>query len=143
MRVSDSVTQTRFKSWYNLRQEIETSKDPFTLVSKFFSRLPRVKRYTDPYDRTTWPTPWELIEENEYCEFNIILGICYTLQLTERFKNSQPKINLALDNSNKTVYYLLLIEDKVYGYINEEWVDLLDLPKTLSIQKIYSMNILH
>lgn len=139
MLKSGSITQTRFKTWYNLRQEVETSSDPFNLVSKFFNRLPRVKHYTDPYDSSTWPTPWELIEENEYCEFNIILGICYTLQLTERFKNCQPTINLAIDRINKTVYYLLLIDDKVYGYAEEEWIGALDLPKTLNMQKIYSM----
>lgn len=143
MLKSDLIVQTRFKSWYNLRQEVETATDPFTLVSKFFLRLPRVKRYTDPYDSSTWPTPWELIEENEYCEFNIILGICYTLQLTERFKNSQPKINLALDKTNKTVYYLLLFNDKVFGYADEEWIGWLDLPKTLNTQKIYPMRPLY
>lgn len=143
MLKSDYLFQTKFKSWFNLRQELEISNDPFNLVSKFFTRLPRVKRYADPYDRSTWPTPWELIEENEYCEFNIILGICYTLQLTERFKNCQPTINLAIDKYNKTVYYLLFIDDKVYGYIEEEWIGALDLPKTLNMQKIYSMNPLH
>lgn len=140
---SDLLIQTRFRSWYALRQNVEQSSDPFNLVSKFFSRLPRVKRYTDPYDRSTWPTPWELIQENEYCEFNIILGICYTLQLTERFKDIQPKINLAIDKDSKTSYYLLVFDKMIYGYSNEEWISSLDLPKTLKIQKIYTMNPLH
>ena len=139
----DNLLKNKFTSWYQLRQEVELSADPFYLVSKFFNRLPRVKRYTDPYDQSTWPTPWELIDENEYCEFNIVLGICYTLQLTERFKNCRPTINLALDNFNKTVYYLLLIDDKVYGYSEEEWIGVLNLPKTLNIQKNYLMNPLH
>lgn len=143
MLVSDPLVQTRFKSWYALRQDIEKSNDPFNLVSKFFSRLPRVKRYTDPYDKSTWPTPWELIQENEYCEFNIILGICYTLQLTERFKDCQPKINLAIDKINKTSYYLLVFGEMVYGYADEEWIPLRKLPKTLNIQKIYTMDPLH
>jgi hypothetical protein len=69
--------------------------------------------------------------------------MCYTLQLTERFKKSKPLINVAIDTINKTVYYLLLIEDKVYGYVEEEWVDATTLPKTLKMQKIYSMSPLH
>ena len=143
MLKSSILTQTTFSSWYKLRQQLETVEDPFILVAKFFQRLPRTKWYTDPYDQTNWPTPWELIEENEYCEFNLILGMCYTLQLTERFKKSKPLINVALDTINKTVYYLLLIEDKVYGYVEEEWVDATTLPKTLKMQKIYSMSPLH
>lgn len=143
MLKSSILTQTTFSSWYKLRQQLETVEDPLILVAKFFQRLPRTKWYTDPYDQTNWPTPWELIEENEYCEFNLILGMCYTLQLTERFKKSKPLINVAIDTINKTVYYLLLIEDKVYGYVEEEWVDATTLPKTLKMQKIYSMSPLH
>ena len=142
MLVEDRLIQQHLSAWYKLRQQLEKSDDPFNEVVKFFSSLPQVKFYTDPYDPSTWPTPWELISENEYCKFNRILGICYTLQLTERFKNCQPKINVSIDNVNKTVYYLLFVEDKVYGY-DEDWIDATELPKSLKIQKIYPMKQLH
>ena len=143
MLVTDLLQQTRQLAWYQLRQNLETSEDPFFDVAKFFLQLPRVKFYTDPYDSSTWPTPWELIDENEYCEFNLILGMCYTMQLTERFKDAHPTINVATDTINKTVYYLLKIKDKVYGYADEEWIDITDLPISLKIQKMYAMKPLH
>ena len=143
MLVTDQLQNTRLTAWYKFRQQLEESSDPFLDVAKFFLRLPRVKFYTDPYDRERWPTAWELISENEYCEFNLILGMCYTLQLTERFKNSQTTINVAVDSINKAVYYLLKIEDKVYGYADEEWIAVEELPKSLKMQKIYAMNPLH
>lgn len=142
MLVTNRLQQTRQLAWYQLRQTLETSEDPFSDVANFFLRLPRVKFYTDPYDSSTWPTPWELIDENEYCEFNLILGICYTIQLTERFKNTRPTIQLTVDNINKTVYYLLYIDDKVYGY-DDGWISVLELPKSLKTQKIYTMKPLH
>jgi hypothetical protein len=142
MLVTDRLRQTRQLAWYQLRQTLETSEDPFSDVAKFFLRLPRVKFYTDPYDSSTWPTPWELIDENEYCEFNLILGMCYTMQLTERFKDCRPTINLAIDIVNKTVYYLLCIDDRVYGY-NDSWITMSELPKSLKMQKIYPMKPLH
>lgn len=142
MLTAEKVIQRQLDAWFKLRQNLETSEDPFLDVSKFFLKLPKVKFYTDPYDSGTWPTPWELVSENEYCEFNLILGMCYTLQLTDRFKHIQPKIHIAVDNNSKTVYYLLLIEDKVYGY-NEGWSAINDLPKSLKIQKIYNMKPLH
>ena len=108
--------------WYNLRRQLENDLTPFETVANFFEQLPKVKIYTDPYDPDTWPTPWELIDENEYCQFNILLGICYTIQLTERFKNCHPKINVAIDTINKTMYYLLIINDKVYGY-DSNWIE--------------------
>lgn len=143
MIVTDKIRYSRFSSWIKLREQIETSNNPLEDVTRYFLLKPRVKIYTDPYDSSTWPTPWELIDENEYCEFNIILGICYTIQLTERFKTCQPKINVAIDNVNKAVYYLLFVEDKVYGYVDEKWIDVDQLPKTLKVQKIYNMKPLH
>ena len=142
MLIAEKVIQRQLDAWFKLRQNLETSSDPFLDVSNFFLKLPKVKFYTDPYDSSTWPTPWELVSENEYCEFNLILGICYTLQLTDRFKDITPTIHIAVDNVSKTVYYLLLIEDKVYGY-DIEWSAVADLPKSLKIQKIYNMQPLH
>lgn len=142
MIVTDRIQQTRHLAWYQLRQHLEKSEDPLSDVTNFFIRLPRVKFYTDPYDSSTWPTPWELINENEYCEFNLILGICYTIQLTERFKDIRPTINLALDMVDKNLYYLLCINDVVYGY-NDSWVNISELPASLKMQKIYSMKPLH
>jgi hypothetical protein len=128
--------------WYNLRQQLENTDTPFEMVAAFFEKRPKVKIYTDPYDTDTWPTPWELIEENEYCPFNLVLGICYTLQLTDRFKDCHPKINVVIDNNNKTVYYILIIKDKVYGY-DSNWININNLPNSLKIQKIYRMKALH
>ena len=142
MLTDERVVKRQMAAWYQLRQQLETSNSPLEDISIFFLRLPRVKIYTDPYDSATWPTPWELISENEYCEFNLILGMCYTLQLTERFKDCQPTINVSIDTVNKTVYYLLIVDDKVYGY-DEDWIDATDLPKSLKTQKIYAMKQLH
>ena len=143
MLIAEQLQKTRLTTWYTFRQHLEESPDPFSDVAEFFRRLPRVKFYTDPYDSERWPTAWELIDENEYCEFNLILGMCYTLQLTERFKNSRVTINVASDSINKTGYYLLIIDDNVYGYADEEWIDVKELPKTLKMQKIYNMKQLH
>ena len=142
MIVDDRISQQNLASWYKLRQHLETATDPLGDVARFFLKLPRVKLYTDPYDESTWPTPWELVTENEYCPFNRILGMCYSLQLTERFKNCRPTINVMIDRNNKTVYYLLFVDDKVYGY-DDDWISIADLPKSLKSQKIYTMKQLH
>jgi len=143
MFVIDRASQTQFASWMQLRKDLEQVDNPLETAAQYFLKLPRAKFYTDPYDDSRWPTPWELIEENEYCQFNIILGICYTLQLTERFKNCNATINVALDTIDKTVYYILFINDKVYGYLEEDWILSAQLPKSLRLQKIYTMKPLH
>lgn len=133
----------RLVDWYNFRQQLESSTSPLEDCAAYFSRVPRVKIYTDPYDQSTWPTAWQLIDENEYCQFNIILAICYTLQLTKNFENVCPTIKIAIDNVNKTVYYLLFIDDKVYGLDNRGWISVKYLPKSLKYLKIYTMPPLH
>jgi hypothetical protein len=139
----DRQSNRRLLDWYNFRQQLETSNTPLEDVARYFTSLPKTKYYTDPYDRTTWPTPWELITENEYCQFNIILGICYTLQLTTKYQNVSPMISICFDNINKIVYYMLLVEDKVYGYSENDWCNVSDLPKSLNTQKIYVLDPIH
>jgi hypothetical protein len=129
----------RLVDWYNFRQQLESSTSPLDDVHQYFQNVPKVKIYTDPYDQATWPTAWELINENEYCPFNIILAICYTLQLTSRFKNTTPVITITIDKINKTVYYMLCIDDKVYGFDENGWIPAKTLPKTLTNLKIYNM----
>ena len=136
-------TKNLLDNWYNFRQQLETSSTPFDDVHQFFQSFPRVKVYTDPYDPSRWPTAWELITENEYCPFNTILGVCYTLQLLSRFKDTQATVKVSIDKINKVVYYLLFIDDKVYGYEPDLWISAKNLPKTLHHLKIYPMPPLH
>jgi DNA polymerase elongation subunit (family B) len=139
----EEQSSQRLKNWYQFRQQLETSSTPLDDVVKYFSKVPKVKIYTDPYDQSTWPTAWELIDENEYCQFNIILAICFTLQLIKQFKNIQPLIKIAIDKTNKVVYYLLFVDDKVYGLVEDEWIPAKNLPTTLNYLKIYTMPPLH
>lgn len=142
--ITDSKeTDTLLHNWIRFREALETIPDPLNKVSEFFLALPSVKVYTDPYDKATWPTPWELITENQYCRVNLILGICYTLQLTERFSYIKPTIQIAVDSKTKTVYYILCIGDNVFGFLEGEWVKDYTLPKSLKVQKIFEMESLH
>lgn len=136
-------TDQLIKNWYNLRQRLETDETPFLTVVKYFLKFPKVKIYTDPYDQSTWPTPWELIAENQYCRINFLLAVAYSLQLTERFSNISPEIAIAIDSYSKTVYYLLIINDQVLGYADCIWCTVNDLPKSLIIQKKIQLGKLH
>jgi hypothetical protein len=140
---AEQTSKIRLANWYQFRQQLETSSTPLDDVLNYFKNVPRVKIYTDPYDQNTWPTAWQLIDENEYCQFNLILGICYTLQLTKAYQNYTPLIKIALDKINKTVYYMLFIDDKVFGFDQTGWISAKTLPKTLNYLKIYTMPPLH
>jgi hypothetical protein len=139
----EKKSQHRLLDWLNFRKQLDNSPTPLDDVDIYFKKVPRVKVYTDPYDQSTWPTAWELIDENEYCPFNLILAVCYTLQLTSQFKDAVPAITITVDNVTKTVYYLLFVNDSVYGYDETGWIPAKNLPNTLKNLKIYEMPRLH
>lgn len=141
--IPSKLTEKRLTEWKQLRNQLETSASPFEDVVAFFDRLPKTKIYTDPYDQDTWPTAWEMIEENQYCRFNIILGIFYTLRLCNRFEKSNLCISISIDNNNNSVYYLLYVDNIVYGYNENKWIAANTLPMSLKNIKIYPSNTIH
>ncbi len=108
----------RITVWKKLRNTIETSVDPFKLLFDFWNNVPTNAISTDPYDEKTWPDPWEMIQQNDYCEFKKILAIFYTLQLTDRFSEANFKINITLDRDKSRYLYLLSVDNLTIGIYN-------------------------
>lgn len=135
----DLSYEARLQSWSDFRKSLESSEDPFQDVIGFYSNTPLVSIHTDPWSKDTWPDPWQLILENQYCAFCIVLGQCYSLQLTERFSGSDFEIHIAIDRKKSDTYYMLYVDDKVLGYVADDYVLQTELPNTIEIQKSYSM----
>jgi hypothetical protein len=129
----------RLACWREFRLTLETAKDPLQDVINFYKTVPLVSIATDPWDQKTWPTPWELIKENEYCDFVTVLGMCYSLQLTDRFKRSNFEIHISTDNEKSESYYLLFVDNFIIGYDRDVFVTRKDLPDSLISQRIYHM----
>jgi len=130
--------ETRVSLWRQFREDLELSKTPLQDVVNFYETAPTVSIHTDPWDDTTWPDPWELVYENQYCGFCKLLGICYSLQLTERFNQKKFEIHIGIDHTNTETYYLLFIDDQVIGY-NDEIISNENLPSTIVSHKTYTM----
>jgi len=100
----------RIIEWMQLRNSLEWSKTPFDTLTDFYQAIPKITLNADPYDSTTWPGPWELIEENQYCDFTKVLGMCYSLQLTNRFKNSKIRMYTGTDSYEEDILYWLSVD---------------------------------
>lgn len=135
----DKKFNERLQYWSSFRQQLETDIDPIQTTLNLFNRAPIVSIQVDPYDSSTWLTPWELLYENKYCEFSKLLAICYTLQLTERFINDDFEIHIITNNEESSTYYLLFIQDKVIGYDRSSIMNKNEIPSTLQSHKVYSM----
>ena len=94
--------EERLSKWRKFREQLESSSKPLNDVVQFYSLAPTVSIHTDPYNEKSWPGPWELLHENQYCSFCKILGMCYTLQLTESFNGKTFEIIIGRDIKNNT-----------------------------------------
>ena len=128
----------RLKNWANFRESLETSEDPFQDVVNYYNTAPLVSINTDPWNKSIWPTAWELVNENQYCSFCKILGICYTLQLTESFKGKSFEIIIGRDIDCNTRMYLLSIDNNIIG-IDDNYLHVDKLPESVIIERNFSM----
>lgn len=132
--------EDRLRSWHDFRNSLENNDNPIQETINNYDLVSKVSIHTDPYDQNTWPDPWELISENTYCEFCTILGICYTLQLTDRFSGSKFEIHITLDREKSSTDYLLFIDEWCINYDKEAPILVSELPKSLTFEKSYDMS---
>lgn len=135
----DDRYETRLANWREFRDSLESSNTPFEDLVNLYNKAPLVSRHTDPWDKKSWPNPWELISENEYCDFSCVLGMCYSLQLTERFKDANFEIHISIDRTKSSTYYLLYVNDVVIGY-EDSIINKNDLSADVISQRMYEMS---
>jgi hypothetical protein len=118
----------RLKTWRTFRTSLEDSLTPYEDTIEFWNNAPLSSIEADPYDSSTWPTPWQMIDENRYCDFTKILAIYYTLELTDRFSTSHFEIHITLDEKKSAIKYLLFVDNMTIGYYYNKSIDKLELP---------------
>jgi len=123
--------EERLAIWSDFRKSLESSKDPIQDTIDFYNKAPLCRISADPWTKSTWPDPWELLAENNYCSFVKILAICYTLQLTDCLSQSAYEIHIVRDNENSATYYLLYVDNIVIGFNGDTYVHKDELPKTI------------
>jgi hypothetical protein len=57
-------------------------------ITAMWEAAPIVTRSLDPYDPSSWPTIWELLQEGECCSLGKQLGIAYSLHFISDMKIS-------------------------------------------------------
>lgn len=131
--------EERLSIWSSFRDSLEEADDPFRLLIDFYKQAPRVSIHTDPYDKDRWPTAWELVQENVYCDFCRVLAYYYSLQLTERFKDSKFEIHII--TTVEEMYYLLIVNDLVLGYDEDQAIKKTELPQHLQPEIVYNLTL--
>ena len=135
----DKKYQERLVIWREFRDTLEASANPIQDTIDFYNQAPSCLIAADPYTPSSWPNPWGLLEENNYCSFVKILAICYTLQLTDVLSQASYEIHITRDNENSETYYLLYVDDIVIGFNGDTHVHRSKIPNTLRSELVHSL----
>lgn len=135
----DKSEVDRLRAWHNFRTNLETADDPLQDTIDLYNRAPLVSIVMDPWDQETWLDPWELLTENQYCEFSLVLAIGYTLSLTDRFKDTPKEIHICTNKEIAETKYLLYIGDKVIGYDRHTSINKDEIGAEWAAEKVYAV----
>ena len=85
---------SRLDAWASLRSRMRDLDQEQCLqeVNAWWFQTPWANYYLHWDDRTQWPDPWQLLQDNIYCDVARGLGILYTLALLERSDIQDAKL---------------------------------------------------
>ena len=107
----DAYGIDRLAKWKEFRQQLEHSPTPLEDVAGFWSRAPFVSDYLNPKTPQTWPDPWHLILDQKLDSLAIVLGMLYTIKLTQRFMDAVCEIHMSMSQKEKDHDYYLVIDN--------------------------------
>jgi hypothetical protein len=101
----------RLRDWHRLRQTaVQAPKSQcLDMINAWWFRAPWSSYYLHWDDRSTWPDPWQLLEDNLFCSLARGLGMLYTISLLDRADIQNAELvqtendNLVLIDSGKYV----------------------------------------
>lgn len=119
----------RIKEWKDYRQRLEASDNPFQDVAEYWAAAPFVNSYLDPNNPASWPDPWKLILDGKYDNLAIVLGMLYTIKLTDRFSAVPCEIHhLISDASVDSLFFLIVDQSEVLAYEYRKTIKKYQLP---------------
>jgi hypothetical protein len=125
--VFDTFGTERLTKWKEFRTELETSKSPLEEVAELWSKAPFVSPFLNPQNSTEWPDPWHLVLDNRYDQLAIVLGMLYTVKLSQRFIDAHCEIHTSI-GSNKNEHNFFLVIDKKHA-LNYDYGTVTDYDK--------------
>jgi hypothetical protein len=132
--------EERLARWRDFRKQIDQMPldSAIEQVVEFWHGCPFEPFYLDPENPAKWPGPWELIEENWYCDLAKALGMLYTIKFTNH--NPEVEIRVYYDPATRYTYNLVWINNGKYvlNLIESQVVNKTQINKNLKLKHTYS-----
>jgi hypothetical protein len=92
----------RLESWADLRTSAQTQpiEQALDLINSWWFNSPWRPYYLHWDDQPNWPDPWQLLNDNVYCDLARALGIVYTISLLERADMADIELVLTDEGDN-------------------------------------------
>jgi hypothetical protein len=128
----------RLSRWREFRKVIGTMpiEQAIAETAEFWRSCPFTPFYLEADQPNTWPSPWQLIDENYYCDIAKCLGIVYTLLLSEHRDTIDFEIRAYYDPEARVTYNLAWLGGGKYvlNFIDDEIVNNTSIDKKLKLQ---------
>ena len=123
----------RLDSWNLLRSQCQQLpiESALTQINSWWFNVPWRPYYLHWDDQSSWPDPWQLLNDNVYCEVARGLGILYTITLLDRADTSP--VDLVLTESG---HNLVLVSKEKY-ILNWESNSIVNTNQQVKIKKKY------
>ena len=134
---------SRLTEWASHRRKLDEVEDPLQTVWDFWHQAPFTphNRNVDPYYQQSWPSPWEIIEENKYDDFTKALMIGWTLKLTKKYQNSKIELRTLVDSARTRQYNLLYIDDNwVINYSDNGPIPTPEVPDSFRLENLIEVS---
>jgi len=101
----------RLNEWYSLRTEVSSIglESSLLTINAWWHTAPWTAYYMHWDDCESWPDPWQLLDDNVFCDVARGLGILYTITMLDR----EDVQNASLVHTDDG-YNLVLIPDTDY-----------------------------
>src|SRR5438270_4117448 len=105
----------RLTLWKALRSSLANMPEAEQLaaVAKFWAQAPLHKFAYDVEKPETWPSPWEMISEGDWCSRSVGIGIEFTLRLGG-WKPERLTLHLIRDLDRSDMMFVVEIDDNYY-----------------------------
>jgi hypothetical protein len=116
----------RLSEWKKFRGAISNMdlEEAVQATTHLWSYAPFVGYYLDPANIKVWPDPWQLLDENYYCDIAKSLGMLYTLALSSHGKELDLELRIVADKNNNKSHLVYINQGKyVINYWHDEIVN--------------------
>ena len=110
----------RLESWAGLRTTVQSQslEQALLTINQWWVKTPWQAYYLHWDDQPMWPDPWQLLEDNVFCEVARGLGILYTISMIDHPEIASADLVTTVDGYNlvqinKGIYILNWERDSI------------------------------